>query len=194
MGICNGVVEMMNETRTISLDSARKSSRARAFTMMEVLVVAAILGLFASMVIPQFAKAHEPVATLLEHTLEADLRLARTEAMTRARPVSLVVSADGSSWWIADHATLGTPVGGLVRTCGQSSLYELAGVSLLVKRDADGTAATSASGVRVLATFDSLGARDGATVDLAARDANGAIVGEWTILAGRTRLSHLRGN
>lgn len=190
---------MMNATRTTPNRSSighstGTSHRARAFTMMEVLVVAAILGLFASIVIPRFAAAREPVATLIEHTLEADLRLARTEAIARVRPVSLVISEDRHSWWIADHASLDTPIGGAVRTCGQGTLYELAHVTLTVKRDDNGSNSTTPRGASVVATFDALGARDGATVDLAARDESGTIAGEWTILAGRTRLSHLRGN
>ncbi|MFM7259866.1 MAG: prepilin-type N-terminal cleavage/methylation domain-containing protein, partial [bacterium] len=58
--------------------------RHRGFSFVELLVVVGLLGIFASLVIPGLASARLPVATPVEHALEADRCLARTEAIARA--------------------------------------------------------------------------------------------------------------
>ena len=181
----------MHHTRPM-LPSNRASHRA--FSFVEVLVVAAILGLFASLVIPRLASAKLPQATPVENTLEADLRLARTEAIARARPVVFVLNENGTAWWIAEATNPTEPIDRTRREFGRGALTELDGVTMeIVSIDFSGQSAAtdrprSVDGVHVIAKFDALGTRDNDVVQLNARDGYGSSIATWTLPAGRTRL------
>lgn len=164
----------------------------RGFTFVEVLVVVGILGLFASLVIPRLASAKLPVATPVENTLEADLRLARTEAIARARTIAFVIAEDGAAWWIAEATNPTEPIERTRREFGRGALTELDGVTIAVESSDHGSVSKLQS-VHVIATFDALGTRDTGVVELLARDARGSHIARWTLPAGRTRLTPAEG-
>lgn len=166
----------------------RKPARAgRAFTMVEMLVVAAVVAVFASLVIPSLAGAGTPSASVLEPVLEADLQRARTEAMARGAGVSLVVAADGARWWLAPSKDTSNPFDGTVREFGRGSLVPFAGMRLSLTADAGDA---ESNGARTLASFDANGARDESlqTLEFGPRNARNAL-GRWSLAPGRTRLT-----
>lgn len=177
----------------------RAAIRRRAFTFVEMMVVAAVLAVFATVVIPQLASADRPSAESLRSLLEADLRRARTEALARAMPVSLVVAADGSGWWLADGASPASAMTGTRRTFGRGALSANPETRLLVQPTVDGdppSAGTSQGAVadaaiRVLASFDALGSRDDAAPQVELRH-GGERLARWTLPAGRSRFEHER--
>lgn len=155
----------------------------RGFSMLELLVVVGIIGLFAGLVIPSLASASRPVGGSIENLLEIDLRRARTEALMRGEPIALVAADDGRSWWLAPSRSAGTPIDGTVRAFGRGGLAPMKGTTLIAKGDEDSAA------WRVIASFDSLGSRDEGVPSLELRDSSGKRVAAWTIPAGRTRLA-----
>jgi prepilin-type N-terminal cleavage/methylation domain-containing protein len=180
---------------TRTLHCMRYHIARRAFSFVEVLVVVGILGLFAALVIPRLASAKLPLATPVENTLEADLRLARTEAIARAKPVVFVLAAGGDAWWIADAANPSEPIERTRREFGRGTLTELNGVTIEVASGEFNGQLTppdsprDAAGVHVIATFDALGTRDSDVVQFTARDEHGLRIAHWTLPAGRTRLA-----
>lgn len=165
----------------------RRAHARRAFTMIEMLVVAAVVAVFASLVIPSLAGAGTPSASVLEPVIEADLQRARTEAMARGKGVSLVVAADGSRWWLAQTKDASTPIDGTMREFGRGSLVPFAGMRLSLTADADDA---EPNGARVLAAFDANGARDESlqTLEFGPRNARKAL-GRWSLAPGRARLT-----
>lgn len=156
----------------------------RAFTFVEMMVVAAILAVFATIVIPQLASADRPSPESLRSMLEADLRRARTEALARAVPVSVVVAADGSGWWLADDASPATAMPGTQRVFGRGALAANPDTRVLVTAPEEDD--SPANSPRVLASFNALGSRDDATPQVELRQA-GERLARWTLPAGRVR-------
>lgn len=156
----------------------------RAFTIVELLLVAGIIGIFAGLVIPRFADASRPPADPVARLLEADLRRARTEAMALGKPVVAVASQDGASWWLASAASPAQPLAGTERRFGSGGLAPMKGAKLTVKSD-DGA---REDGSRIFAHFDTLGSRDEGEPVLELRDARGEPIERWTLSAGRARL------
>jgi len=156
--------------------------RRRGFTLIEALLVAGIIGIFATLVLPGLAGGSQPPADPVRTMLEADLRRARTEAMMRGEPVVAVARPDGSSWWLGLARSPEVAIDGTRRAFGHGGLASMKGASLLVKDEADAT------GPRVFATFDALGSRDEGVPTLELRDRSGRAVESWTLPAGRTRL------
>ncbi|MFM1868541.1 MAG: hypothetical protein RL591_1949 [Planctomycetota bacterium] len=191
----------MSPNKLSTLLAPRTSHHAwrRAFSFVEVLVVVGILGLFAALVIPRLASARLPLATPVENTLEADLRLARTEAIARSKPIVFVVAEGGDAWWIADATTPSEPIDRTRREFGRGALTELHGVTIEVANVVPNMELESelvpsedarhADGVSVVATFDALGTRDNDVVYFTARDERGLRFAHWTLPAGRTRLA-----
>lgn len=170
-----------------SIDRRRRVGRA--FTMIELLVVAAVLAVFASLVIPGFAGAGTPSASVLEPVLEADLQRARTEAMARGAGISMMLSADGSRWWIATSKDASTPLEGTMRQFGRGALEPFARTKLSLGAEL-GEEQDDANGARPIAQFDANGARDEALRTLTFH-ANGSRtpLARWTLAPGRARLT-----
>lgn len=156
--------------------------RRRGFTLLELLLVVGIVGLFAGLVIPGFANGSRPMGEPVADMLAADLRRARTESMVRGQPVVIVAAHDGSAWWLALASDPGTAIDGTTRAFGRGGLAPMKGAKLLVKGEGE------TDGARVFATFDALGSRDEAVPVLELRDARGERVEQWTLPAGRARL------
>lgn len=162
----------------------RPSRHRRGFSMVELMLVVAIVGLFAGIVIPNFANGSRPLGQPVADMLNADLRRARTEAMVRNQPVVAVAARDGSAWWLATASDPTAPIDGTLRTFGRGGLAPADRAQLIVK----GVAETD-DDQRVFALFDALGSRDDGEATFEMRDAQGSVVGRWTLLPGRARLT-----
>ena len=165
----------------------------RAFTMIEALLVAGLIGLFASIVIPGLSNAALPIAAPVEAAIEADLRLARTEALARARAVEFVVGDGGTRWWIADASDPSTPVSNTLREFGRGTLHAMSGATIEVTNPFEVDPQQSNLHGSVIARFDALGTRDEGVATITLRDKNGAAAGHWKLPAGRTRLASITG-
>ena len=135
---------------------------ARAFTLVEVLIVVTLLAILATLVAPGLANATAPLPQTIVSTLEIDMRRASIEAIGRLTPVALVVNADRSGWWVAERQNLGTPIPGTTRVLGSGSLGPFAGYTLDVTIDG----LEPPIGDAVLCEFNTVGARNASLVML----------------------------
>ena len=85
--------------------------RARAFSLMEILVVVALLGVLASLVVPNLAGATTPLPREVGRALELDLRRARIESIAAVREVPAVAALAGD-YTLLVVATAPAPRGG----------------------------------------------------------------------------------
>lgn len=78
------------------------------FTLIEVVLVVAILGLFAALALPRFTSSTPAFrASLAAQTLAADLELLQSSARARSSSASLTLSSDGSSYTLTGLANPG---------------------------------------------------------------------------------------
>ena len=161
--------------------------RRRGFTLVEVLLVAGIIGIFATLVLPGLAGGSQPPADPVRTMLEADLRRARTEAMMRGEPVVAVVGPQGSAWWLGLARTPEVAIDGTRRAFGHGGLAPMKGASLEGKAAADETG--DEDDARVFASFDALGSRDEHAATIALRDASRRELAAWRLEAGRTKFA-----
>ncbi len=163
--------------------------RRRAFTLVELMIVVGVIGVFAGVVIPRMGDGARPIAARVAEILEADLRRARTEALARGGPIVAVAAADGHAWWLAGAKTPATPIDGTERQFGRSGLAPMKGATLTITNDDAAEEAAEINGCVVFASFDALGSRDESTPAFTLHDATGASLANWTLPAGRTRLA-----
>ncbi len=163
----------------------------RAFTLIEMLVVIGLLSLFATIVIPGLSAARLSSAPLLEGALDADLRLARSEALARGREVLMMHADDGTAWWLAESANPDVPLEGTLRELGRGTLNSASHATLAMVTSDESLTAISHGGsygvAHGVARFDALGSRDEGTLEITLTE-KGAASESWTLAAGRTRL------
>ena len=164
----------------------RHAAPCRAFTLIEVLVVALILAIMAALVTPTLTNASAPLPHSIATLLEIDMRRASAEAVARMAPTVIVVGDERNGWWIAPEATPAAEIPGTRRLFGNGTLLPFAGYALTV--ELDGSAPDS--GDAVLVRFDALGARDAGLVEIGiTAPAETQPQASWTLEPQRTKFS-----
>ena len=138
--------------------------RARAFSLMEMLVVVALLGVLASLVVPNLAGATTPLPREVGRVLELDLRRARIESIAAVREVQLVVGRQRDRWWLQPSGAIDArrALPSSYRVLGAGNLAPYGGLRLGVELDG----ATPPRSDIVVFAFNSEGARDAVSVEL----------------------------
>jgi len=111
--------------------------RQRGLTMIELMIVVAVLGIIGAMALPMFSGTDQTRLRSAASVLAADLDAARAESIAHAEdPRTVVFDTATNSWHIAatsdtttpiDHPDSGQPY---TRTLGSRELQQLTGVSI----------------------------------------------------------------
>jgi hypothetical protein len=127
----------------------------------------------------------EPVG----EAIEADLRRARIESISRLEPMVVVVGAARDRWWVARAAEPNEPLAGAIRVFGSGTLSPFIGHTLQI---AIGTDTPAVDETVIIAAFDQFGTRDAGQVTLSLRrftlEKEPSAVANWVLEPQRTRL------
>lgn len=161
----------------------------RAFTFIEVLVVAVILAILAVVAMPNLLSAATPMPEPVGEAIEADLRRARIESISRLEPMVVVVGAARDRWWVARAAEPNEPLAGAIRVFGSGTLSPFIGHTLQI---AIGTDTPTDNESVTIAAFDQFGTRDAGQVTVTLRrftlESEPTTVANWVLEPQRTRL------
>jgi len=168
----------------------RPRTRARrAFTFIEVLVVTVILAILAVVAMPNLLSAATPMPEPVGEAIEADLRRARIESISRLEPMVVVVGAARDRWWVARAAEPNEPLAGAIRVFGSGTLSPFIGHTLQI---AIGTDTPADNESVTIAAFDQFGTRDAGQVTVTLRrftlESEPTTVANWMLEPQRTRL------
>jgi type II secretion system protein H len=141
--------------------------RSIGFTLVEVLMVVAVLGIVSAVVVPQVLSSHRLVAQAATRSIVANLSNAQNEAIARQAPITVVFEIEQNRYKLVDEdgnlIQQRTTPGGTAQSIvdfDQGSKYQ--GVELISAQF--GSDSTSV-------TYDALGSPDqGGTVKLRAND------------------------
>ena len=107
------------------------------FTMVELMIVVAILGIIGVIAIPMFRGTHTTRLRSAAQVLAADLDATRAESIAHGEDLRyLVVDNDNKTWFIAADSDTTTPIDHIdtgrpyTRTLGVSDLKQLEGVTI----------------------------------------------------------------
>jgi prepilin-type N-terminal cleavage/methylation domain-containing protein len=161
----------------------------RAFTFIEVLVVTVILAILAVVAMPNLLSAATPMPEPVGEAIEADLRRARIESISRLEPMVVVVGAARDRWWVARAAEPNEPLAGAIRVFGSGTLSPFIGHTLQI---AIGTDTPADNESVTIAAFDQFGTRDAGQVTVTLRrftlESEPTTVANWMLEPQRTRL------
>ena len=146
---------------TLQLHRVRRPLQ-RAFTLVELMVVVALLAILATLVAPGLVNASAPLPQTILSTIEIDMRRACIEALGRLEPVAVGLSGDRTSWWIATVARPDEPIPGTTRILGNGSLQPFKDYTLAVTVNGEDPSLGDAR----IVTFNTVGARDSGVVTL----------------------------
>ena len=167
------------------------------FTLVEILIVAVILGILASVVVPSLGSASSPIPRPIADLLELDMRRARIESIGAVRETNLVIGKSRDSWWLQ---SVGKPdptraLPSSMRQFGSGNLAPFAGHALEVKFDG----APAPDEEAVIAIFDENGTKSGVTVEIVLRpstretpagnDKDTSVLARWRIDPQRTTVT-----
>lgn len=160
---------------------------AKAFTLVEILLVALILAVMASLVVPTLANATAPLNDQVSALLDADLRRGRLNAMGAMQPTMLVVGRDRDRWWLQPTGPVSEDraIEASLRVLGAGNLSPFDGHRLEIL-----LAGTEAPvGDVVVAMFDLEGNRDAGEIgiQLVGPRSDGPLA-QWTVRPERTRV------
>jgi prepilin-type N-terminal cleavage/methylation domain-containing protein len=109
----------------------------RGVTMLEMMIVVAVLGIIGALVVPMFSATDATRLTSAANVLAADIDAARAESIAHAEDTRVIVfDADTVTWHIAATSDPSTPINnpdtGLPysRSFGTSALQQLEGVTV----------------------------------------------------------------
>jgi type II secretion system protein H len=146
-----------------------RGSRRAGFTLVEVLMVVAVLGIVSAVVVPSVLSSHRLVAQAATRSIVANLSNAQNEAIARQQPVGVVFEVAQNRYKLIDgqgnvltprHTPGGTSVA--VVDFDEASKYQ--GVELV-----SATLGSDSGAPRVI--YDALGSPDtGGTITLKAND------------------------
>ncbi|MEX2216450.1 MAG: prepilin-type N-terminal cleavage/methylation domain-containing protein [Phycisphaeraceae bacterium] len=88
---------------------ATRHSKTRAFTLIEVLVVVAIVGIAGAIVVPSMISAGTMGVQAAGRMIISDLLIAQNDAVARQRPRRVVFDQDNERYWLTDET--GTMIG-----------------------------------------------------------------------------------
>lgn len=193
----NGRAPIGRPKRAVHRGSHR--SIRRGFTLVEVLIVAIVLGILASVVVPTLGNASTPMPRAVADLIELDLRRARIEAIGAVRDTTLAIGQARSSWWIQSDIkpdpTKALPSS--MRQLGSGNLAPFAGY--VIELSIDGSPAADEDAA--IALFDANGTRDGAVVELTLRssarhtmpspDQDASMIARWRLDGQRTTLTEV---
>lgn len=165
----------------------RHSWLMRAFTLIEILVVVAVIAILASVTLPTLAGATAPLARPIADLIEDDLRLARFEAMGSMRETVVVVGADRDRWWLQPAGELGAEraLPATMRVIGLDTLTPYQGHRIAITVDGEDLPVGDA----MFASFDSDGTRNDSTVRCAlVSPLDQRELAAWRLEARRTRM------
>ncbi|MEM6504364.1 MAG: prepilin-type N-terminal cleavage/methylation domain-containing protein [Planctomycetota bacterium] len=117
--------------------SNRRQPNRRAVSMVEMMIVVAVLGIIGALVAPMFSATDATKLTAAANVLAADLDAARAESMAHSEDTRYLVFAnDDVTWHIAATSDTTTPINhpdtGLPysRSLGSNGLRQLLGVTV----------------------------------------------------------------
>ena len=160
---------------------------AKAFTLVEILLVVMILAITASLIMPALASAIAPPVDQVGALLEADLRRGRLNAMGSMQQTVLVVGRDRDRWWLQPAGTVSQEraVASSPRVLGLGNLGAFDGHRL----DVVLAGVDAAAGDVVIATFDLEGNRDGGEIGIRLLGPEAVEpLAQWTVRPERTRV------
>ncbi len=95
---------------TMSNARSRVSAR-RAFTLMEMMITAAVIGILAFTVIPAMAPEEGVKLVSASHMLAGDLEYAQSASLSSpSDPIVVVFDADAPRYWLAHRSDPATPI------------------------------------------------------------------------------------
>jgi prepilin-type N-terminal cleavage/methylation domain-containing protein len=160
---------------------------AKAFTLIEILLVALILAVMASLVVPTLASASAPLNEQVSALLDADLRRGRLNSMGAMQRTVLVVGRDRDRWWLQPAGAISEDraIDASLRVLGIGNLAPFNDYRLEVSLAGTGAPA----GDVVVATFDLEGNRDTGEIgfQLVGPESDKPLA-EWMVRPERTRV------
>jgi len=160
---------------------------AKAFTLVEILLVALILAVMASLVVPTLANASAPLNDQVSALIDADLRRGRLTAMGTMQRTVLVVGRDRDRWWLQPTGAISEDraVEASLRVLGVGNLSPFDGHRLEIAL----AGAEAPAGDVVVATFDLEGNRDAGEIgiQLVGPQSDDPLA-QWMVRPERTRV------
>jgi len=97
------IAQMSDGKARIEMILDKKTSRPRAFTLVEIIIVVAIIAIGAFLAVPMFSSAADVQLRAAANIIAADIEYAKSLAITRQRPHSVVVDTVNNAYEVRDE-------------------------------------------------------------------------------------------